>query len=102
MQQNFMEIFSGPEDTQWAKEIPQGRPEVGTTHQGAPGPPGAPRWVVLPSEPPSGTYLAKQVSFGPKKYPKSFAAFGLRLVLIFCEVKKSKKQQPALGTMSIG
>uniref|UniRef100_R7W443 AT-hook motif nuclear-localized protein n=1 Tax=Aegilops tauschii TaxID=37682 RepID=R7W443_AEGTA len=26
---------------------------MGTTHQGAPGPPGVPRWVILPFEPPS-------------------------------------------------
>ena len=29
-----------------------GAPEVGTTHQGALGPPGAPWWVVLPLEHP--------------------------------------------------
>src|SRR3989337_3496333 len=48
MQRNFLEIFSGPEDTQWAKEVPEGRPEVGTTHQGVPGGPGAPRGAVPP------------------------------------------------------
>ena len=45
---------------------------MGTTHQGAHGPPVAPRWVVLPSEPPSGTSLAQQVSFGPEKFSKKF------------------------------
>ena len=30
-----------------------GAPEVGTTHQGMPGPPGTPSWVVLPLENPS-------------------------------------------------
>ena len=29
-----------------------GAPEAGTTHQGAPGPPGAPWWVVISSEHP--------------------------------------------------
>ena len=51
---------------------------------------------------PSGTYLAQQVSSGLEKNPKSFTAFGLRLVLIFCEVKNKQKQQLAMGTMSIG
>ena len=45
---------------------------MGTTHKGAPGPPGAPRWVVLPSEPPSGTSLAHHVSSGPEKISKKF------------------------------
>ena len=39
---------------------------------------------------------------GRKNSPKSLMAFGLRLVLIFCEVKYKQKQQMALGTMSIG
>ena len=69
---------------------------MGTTHQGALGPPGAPRWVVLPSEAPSSTPLAQLVSSGPKKSPKSFAVFKLRLVLIFYEVKN--KQKTATGT----
>ena len=34
------------------KEAAWGAPEVGTTHQGVPGPPGAPGWGVLPSEHP--------------------------------------------------
>jgi len=61
--------------------------EVGTTHLGAPGGPGAPWWVV----PPSG---APQVQLWPigflpvhKKSTKSFTVFGLRLILIFCDVK---------------
>ena len=37
-----------------------------------------------------------------KKSTKSFAAFGLHLVLISCDIKTCKKQQLALGTMSIG
>ena len=38
--------FYGPEGRQWALVAPGGCPEGGTTHQGAPGPPGVPRWVV--------------------------------------------------------
>src|SRR4051812_19541003 len=36
----------------YSKETVRGAPEVGTTHQGAPGPPGARWWVVLPSDHP--------------------------------------------------
>ena len=51
---------------------------------------------------PLGTSPAHWMSSGPKKLTKSFAAFGLRLVLISCDVKTCRKQQLALGTMSIG
>ena len=37
-----------------------------------------------------------------KKSTKSFTVFGPRLVLISCDVKTCRKQQLALGTMSIG
>ena len=43
---NFLEIFSGPEDTQWAKEVPERWAVESTTHQCAQGGPGAPWWVV--------------------------------------------------------
>ena len=46
MQWNFFENFSGPEGTTWAKEVPEGCPEGGTTHMGMPGGAGAPWWVV--------------------------------------------------------
>ena len=46
MPRNFTEIFYGPEVTQWAKAAPGGCSEGSTTHQGAPGGPGAPWWVV--------------------------------------------------------
>ena len=45
-QRNFLEIFFGPEDIQWAKEVPERGHEVSTRHHGAPGGPGAPWWVV--------------------------------------------------------
>ena len=99
MPRNFTEIFYRPYGRYWALVAPGGSPEEGTTHQGTPRPPSASRWVVLPLEIPSSTSLAQKVSSGPENSPKSFAAFGLRLVLIFCEVKK---QQLALGTMSVG
>jgi hypothetical protein len=69
---------------------------VGITHQGAPGPPGVPLWVVLPSEHPLGASPAHWMSSGPKKSTKSFAMFGLRLVLISCDVKNLQKT--ATGT----
>ena len=34
-QRNFLENFSGPEDTWWAKEVLEGGSEGNTTHQGA-------------------------------------------------------------------
>ena len=46
MPRNFTEIFYGPEGTNWALGAPGGSPEEGTTHQGAPGGPCAPWWVV--------------------------------------------------------
>ena len=46
MPRQFMMIFYGPEGRSWALVAPGGSPEEGTTHQGAPGPPGAPWWVV--------------------------------------------------------
>ena len=56
---------------------------------------GVPWWVVPPRGTP-GASLAHLVSFGPKKSTKSFAAFGLRLILISCDVKN--KQKIATGT----
>ena len=71
--------------------------EVGTTNLGTPGPPGVPWWVVLPSELPSGAFLAHWMSSGPKKSTKSFTAFGLHLVLISCDVKNMQKTTTGIG-----
>ena len=46
MPRQFTMIFYGPEGRSWALVAPGGSPEEGTTHQGAPGGPGAPWWVV--------------------------------------------------------
>ena len=46
MQRNFLWIFYGPEDTRWDEEIPEGYSEGSTTHQGAHGGPGSPKYVV--------------------------------------------------------
>ena len=70
---------------------------MGTTHLGAPRPPGTPWWVVLPSELPLGAFLAHWMSFVPKKSTKSFAAFGLLLVLISCDVKNKQKTTTGIG-----
>ena len=48
---NFLEIFSGPEDTQWSKEVLGEWAEETTTHQGVPGGPDVPWWVVPSSGP---------------------------------------------------
>ena len=47
--------------------------------------------VVLPSEHPPGAALAHWGSSGPKKTRKSFAVFGIRLVLISCDVKNMER-----------
>ena len=43
---NSLENFDGPEHPGWARAARGGCPEGGTTHEGVPGGPGAPRWVV--------------------------------------------------------
>ena len=59
-------------------------------------------WVVAPSGHPQVLLWPILGVLVHKKSPRSFAVFGLRLILISCDVKTSKKQQLALGTMSIG
>src|SRR3990170_1958092 len=71
-QRNFLEIFSGPEDTWWAKEVPEGSSEESTTHQGAPGGPGAPRWVVP-------TSVASRTASSPYKFPNIPKTLGVTL-----------------------
>ena len=100
--QNFVWIFYGPEHPGWAKEAHGWCPKGGTTNQGAPGGPGVPWWVVPPLGHPQVLLWPTGGLLVNKKSTKSFAAFGLRLVLIFCKVKNKQKQQLALGIMSIG
>ena len=71
--------------------------EVGTTHLGTPGPPGAPRWFVFPSGHPSSTSLAHMVSSGPEKITKKFRCVWTPLVLISCEVKDKQKTTTSPG-----
>ena len=61
-QRNFLENFSGPEDTWWVEEVPKGCLEGGTTHLGASRGPGAPWWVVP-------TSVASRTASSPYKYP---------------------------------
>ena len=46
MPHNFTMIFYGPKGRSWALVAPGGCPKGGTTHQGTPGGPGTPWWVV--------------------------------------------------------
>ena len=69
---------------------------MGTTHLGAPGGLGTPWWVVPPSGHPLGAAQAHWVPSGLEKSPKSYAVFGLLLILISCDVKN--KQKTATGT----
>ena len=52
MQRNSWRNIFGPEESQWAKEAPEGLLEGSSTHQGTPGGPGAPKWVLPPRVPP--------------------------------------------------
>ena len=63
--------------------------EVGTTHLGAPGGLGAPWWVVPPSGHPQVLLWPIGSLLAHKKSTKSFAVFGLRLILISCKAKNS-------------
>ena len=65
--------------------------EVGTTHLGVPGPPGAPWWVVPPSGHPQVLLWPIRSLLVHKNSTKSFTVFGLRLILIFWEVKNMQK-----------
>ena len=57
MPRNSKVIFYGPKGSRWALVAPGGSPEEGRTHQGAPGGPGAPWWVVPTSGAPRTTSL---------------------------------------------
>jgi hypothetical protein len=59
--------------------------------------PGAPWCLVLTSGPLFGTSLAHWMFFGPKKSPKIFAEFGLRLVLISYDVINKQKTATDTG-----
>ena len=86
MPRNLTMIFYGPKE------------EVGPwLHLG-----GVPGGLCSPRSPPLELLWPIGCLLVQENSPKSFAAFGLRLVLIFCEVKRSKEQQLALGTMAIG
>ena len=64
---------------------------MGTTHQGALEPPGAPRWVVPPSGHPSGTSLAQQVSSGPEKISKKIRCVWTPFGIDFLRCKNKQK-----------
>ena len=55
-----------------SKEEVQGAPEVGTSHQGAPGPPGAAWWVVPSWGLPPGATKAQLIPSGPLKISVKF------------------------------
>ena len=62
MQRNFMEIFYGPEDIQWAEEAPGGAPRGAQPTRACLGGPGATRWVVP-------TSVASRTPSLPYKFP---------------------------------
>ena len=71
--------------------------EVGITHLGAPRPPSVPWWVVPPSRHPEMLLRPILGVLVHKKSPKSFAVFGLRLILISCDVKNKQKTTTGIG-----
>jgi hypothetical protein len=86
---NFLEIFSGPEDTQWAKEVPERWAVETTTHQGAPVAPGTPWCLVGGLGSLLVTSLAHWPSSGPKKLSKKFRR---DWTLFGTDILRSKKQ----------
>ena len=82
MQRNSMMIFYGPGDNLWARATPGVVPRGGTTHQGAPGPPGAPRGGV----PPSGASRTPSLHY---KFPNISKPFGVNLDQKFLRRKVS-------------
>ena len=68
--QNLLRIFMDQKTTNGPEQHLGGCPEGGTTHQDAPGPPGAPWWVVPSSWLFWPSHEASRVSFVPKKRQK--------------------------------
>ena len=75
MPRNFTENFYRPEGTERALAVPGG--------------PGVPWWVVPPLGHPQLLLQPIGCLLVDKNSTKSFAAFGHRLVLIFCDVKST-------------
>ena len=70
---------------------------MGTTDQGVPGGPGAPWWVVLPSEHSSGTFLSHTVSSGPEKIHKNFGYVWTPFGINFMRCTKNQKTTTGTG-----
>ena len=71
MPRNFTKNFYGPEGTQQTLVAFGGSPKDGTTHQGAPGGPGAPWWVVPTSGAPRPASLLYKYPNIPKTLGES-------------------------------
>ena len=84
-------------ETFWTKRQLGSQGSARGKARGAHNPPGRARgpWRALmgaaPLEAPPGASLAHWMSSGPKKSSRSFAAFGVRLILISCDVKNMQK-----------
>ena len=70
---------------------------MGTTHRGALGPAGAPWCIVPPAGHPIGATKAHAFLLAHKKSSWNFMAFGLRLILISCDVKNKEKTATDTG-----
>ena len=90
---NILENFYGPEHPGWAREVPEGCPEGGTTHLGAPGGQGAPWWVVP-------TSVASRTASLLYKYPENSKTRGSRRNTI--RVASSRTTRSNLDTITEG
>ena len=79
---NFMCIFLWRRTPRMGQSSTWGCPEGGTTHQGVPGGPGAPRWVVP-------TSVASRTPSLHYKFPNILKPFGEALDEKFCRRKVS-------------
>ena len=89
---SFLEIFSRPEDTCWAKEVPEEGSEGSTTHQGTPGGPSAPRSVVP-------TSVASRTPSLHYKFPNILKPFEVALDQKFRRCKASVSTRSNLDTV---
>jgi len=80
----------GPEDIQWARNAPEGSSKRSTTHQGAPGAPGTPKWVV-PS------LLASHTASLLYKYPNIPETLGesAKIHSVAAESKNTRSNPPS-------
>jgi len=91
MQRNILEIFLDHKTSNGPKKYPRGAPRGAQPTRACPGAQARPGELCSPRSPPLVLPWPNLCFVGQKKSPKCFAAFGLRLVLISCDVKNMQK-----------